>query len=407
MTAKVHKSPWKMRPIVCCAGTFMNCWSQWLDYHLQELKPHVPTFLKDGQQVLDELRSINLPAGALLATADAQSMYNNIDTDHAIQVIDWWLDDLNQQNKLPLTFPLDAVKAAYRIIMKNNIFEWGDLCFLQLLGTAMGTSAAVMWATLYNAYHEVHTLIPRHGQHLVYFKRFIDDIFCVWKGNTTTDWEAFCADINNFGILKWDIEEPSTSVDFLDLTLTIEGSRIVSKTFQKAMNLYLYIPPASAHPEGCIKGTVYGLINRYYAQNTYRKDYLDVVVKLYRRLLARGWDRVFIRQLILEATSRVEGRANTTTSTTRSERERDANERALRLHIQFHPNDISRREYRSLYEHHLGELLREELDVECPTVAYSRQRNIGDYVTQAKLHQAPGKSASTIMGEFRQGLEPS
>ena len=24
MTAKVHKTPWKMRPIVCCAGTWMN-----------------------------------------------------------------------------------------------------------------------------------------------------------------------------------------------------------------------------------------------------------------------------------------------------------------------------------------------------------------------------------------------
>ncbi len=24
MTMKVHKTPWKMRPIVCCSGTFMN-----------------------------------------------------------------------------------------------------------------------------------------------------------------------------------------------------------------------------------------------------------------------------------------------------------------------------------------------------------------------------------------------
>ena len=24
MSAKVHKSPWKLRPIVCCAGTVLN-----------------------------------------------------------------------------------------------------------------------------------------------------------------------------------------------------------------------------------------------------------------------------------------------------------------------------------------------------------------------------------------------
>ena len=99
---------------------------------------------------------------------------------------------------------------------------------------------------------------------MLYFKRFIDDMFAIWIGNTTTDWDEFCADVNNFGILTWDIENnpPATSVDFLDLTLTLEGNRIVSKTFQKKMNLYLYLPAASAHPEGCIKGTVFGLVRR-------------------------------------------------------------------------------------------------------------------------------------------------
>jgi len=34
-----------------------------------------------------------------------------------------------------------------KVIMRNNMFEWGDLFFLQLLGMAMGTSSAIMWAT--------------------------------------------------------------------------------------------------------------------------------------------------------------------------------------------------------------------------------------------------------------------
>mmetsp|Transcript_18789 Transcript_18789/g.39385 ORF Transcript_18789/g.39385 Transcript_18789/m.39385 type:complete len:170 (+) Transcript_18789:1884-2393(+) len=35
MSLKAHKNPWKMQPIVCCAGTFINCLSKWLDYWLQ------------------------------------------------------------------------------------------------------------------------------------------------------------------------------------------------------------------------------------------------------------------------------------------------------------------------------------------------------------------------------------
>ena len=180
-----------MRPIVCCAGTFMNDWSKWLDYQLQQLKPLVPTYLRDSQQVLGDMRDLQLPPNAYLVTADANAMYNNIDTNHAIEVISWWLDDLAVKGKLPKNFPLEAVKVAMKIIMKHNVFEYGDLCFLQLLGTAMGTSAAVMWATLCYAYHEVHTILPNHGAFLLYFKRFIDDIYAIWIGNTTTQWKAF------------------------------------------------------------------------------------------------------------------------------------------------------------------------------------------------------------------------
>ena len=47
-------------------------------------------------------------------------------------------------------------------------------------------------------------------------------------------------------------------------------------------------------------------------------------------------------------------------------------------------------------------LLRTEGRVGRTIVAYSRPKNIGDFVTKTKLHQAPGKNASTILGEFRQ-----
>ena len=56
-----------------------------------------------------------------------------------------------------------------QIIVKNNLFEFGNLFFLQLLDTVMGTSAAVMWVTIYFAYHEVHTILPKYGHLLLYF----------------------------------------------------------------------------------------------------------------------------------------------------------------------------------------------------------------------------------------------
>lgn len=296
--------------------------------------------------------------------------------------------------------------------MKNNIFEFGDCYFLQLLGTAMGTSAAVMWATIYFAYHEVHTLIPNHGHNLFYFKRFIDDMFGIWTGNTTTDWSTFCDDVNNFGILTWDIEEQqlTSSVDFLDLTLSIKENKIVSRTFQKKMNLYLYIPPMSAHPSGCIKGTIYGLVRRYHAHNTYRKDFVLFVSLLYRRLIARGWEREAMRKLILEACRYVQQKANATNADNANqpagEPTNNDDENRLFIHLKYHPDDIPRQRVQQLYQQHCGEILRRECKIERPTIAYSRPKNLGDLLTKAKYYQAPGKSTSIILGEFRDGLNP-
>ena len=93
--------------------------------------------------------------------------------------------------------------------------------------------------------------------------------------------------INNFGVLKWDIEDitPSRSTNFVDTTLTIVNGNFLSRTYQKAMNLHLYIPPSSKHPPSRIKGTIYSLVQRYFKQNTHQEDFAYFVGLLYYRLL--------------------------------------------------------------------------------------------------------------------------
>ena len=279
MTIKVHKKPPKMRPIVCCAGTRLNYLSKWLDYQFQRLKPFIPSYIRDSHELLAKLKALGrLPRGTKVFTADAVSMYTNIDTEHAIQVISAWLDSLSE---LPLDFPVNAVKDAMKIVMRNNIFEWGDTYFRQLLGTAMGTSAACMWATAYYGVHESESLLPTHSTHLVLYVRFIDDIFGIWNGSDEA-WEAFKGDINNFGILTWEICEPSSSANFLDLTISIEqDGSLTTKTYQKAMNLYQYIPPQSAHTPGMTKGVIYSLMKNYHLQNSKQSDYLTMATLLF------------------------------------------------------------------------------------------------------------------------------
>ena len=149
MSLKIHKTPWKLRPIVCSAGTFINNLSCWLDYQLQKLKHLLPTYIKDSGQLLDVLKLLGvLPPNAKLFIADANSMYTNICTIHALNVITTWLEEMESQEQLPHGFPTKDVIEAMGLVMNNNVFVFGDLYFLQLVGTAMGTSSACMWATL-------------------------------------------------------------------------------------------------------------------------------------------------------------------------------------------------------------------------------------------------------------------
>jgi hypothetical protein len=78
----------------------------------------------------------------------------------------------------------------------------------------------------------------------------------------------------------------------------------------------------------------------------------------------------------------------------------------LFIHLVYHPDDIPRQHIQKLYGEHCSELLRSVIGIQRPTIAYKRPKNVGDFITHAKLHEAPGRTASIIMGEFSAGLAP-
>ena len=403
MTPKVHKNPWKMRPIVCCCGTLLNYLSRWLDYWFQKLRPLIPSYIKDSSQLLSRLRDLQqngrLPPNIWVFTADAKSMYTNIDTAHALEVIGTWLNNLNSEGQLPSGFPLAAVKEAMTLVMQNNIFEYGDLYFLQLLGTAMGTSAACMWATIYFSVHENNTLLPRYSNNLLLYCRFIDDIFGIWVGNKNgLAWAQFRDDCNNFGQLKWVFSEPSKTVDFLDLTLYVEDGYVLTKTFQKTMNLYHYICPSSNHPPEMIKGIIYSLLRTYKLQNTKEEDYLEVACLLHKRHAARGWGRQHLKRLILDADFKLRQQppplppAITPAPPDPLLLQNQSADRVF-MHIEYGRNDLPRKVVRAIFDLTCKKMC-EKIGIHYFTIAYSRPKNIKDLVSKSKLHMAPGKEAS-------------
>ena len=107
-----------------------------------------------------QLLELRLPANAGLFTADAVSMYTNIPTHTALNLIGKYLTQYQlQKNK---ECPQDAVRAGLRLIMTMYIFTFGDLTLKQLNGTAMGTPPAPPYATIYYEIHE-EKFFPHHS----------------------------------------------------------------------------------------------------------------------------------------------------------------------------------------------------------------------------------------------------
>jgi hypothetical protein len=88
ITAKVHKSPWKTRPIISVCGSLLDGLGRLVDKILQPYFRTIPSAIRNSISLKDMLMDLHqTPPTARFFTADAVSMYTNIDTNHALAVI--------------------------------------------------------------------------------------------------------------------------------------------------------------------------------------------------------------------------------------------------------------------------------------------------------------------------------
>ena len=277
--------------------------------------------------------------------------------------------------------------------MTSNVFQFDDTYWLQTCGTSMGTSCACSYATLYWAYIERKYIIPKWKNQLYFLRRFTDDKFGIWIG-TKEEFGSFIQDINSYSQLKWTSDGLQKEVNFLDLTISINNHhQIVTKTYQKPTNLHLYIPPTSAHPPSVLKSLIYGNLYRYWKQNTYIADFVDIAKQFASRLVNRGYKIDDIKHIFLSAAKKLDkiiekrNTGNTSTNT-------------LYLHWRYHPRDISKAKLRLLY----NETLKDCSGFNNLIICYSRPRNLRDSLMQTKLNEPDGMRISNLLQKKENGI---
>ena len=130
----------------------------------------------------------------------------------------------------------------------------------------MGTPLAPPLANLIMEVLERRAFQTLRVQPFVY-RRFIDDAFGVFIGNTI-DRALFEAAMNNMAPwlrLTWTW---GLAVDFLDLHVFLQrqqdlGFKLFYRTHQKIQNTYMYIPPTSFHAPAVFRGWIPAELRRY------------------------------------------------------------------------------------------------------------------------------------------------
>ena len=386
----------KSRLIVTCPGSLLHPLGIWIDRKLQVIAKQQESYFRNSFELRQQLCSTTYPTNATLFTADAVSMYTNIPTNTAIMLIAKHIrksvtEERPKQN--------DALIAALKLVMLNNIFCFGDMTFKQLNGTAMGTPPAPPYATIYYGIHEKNFL-PKHNKHVIFYKRFIDNVFGIWipHPNPQTDaqlWDEFKQSMNAFPGLTWEFEDPSDKVNFMDLTITIKNGHISTSLFEKPLNLHLYIPPHSAHPPGLLPGIVHSRLFRIF---TLCSDHDDRVLRtrvFFKRLQARGYKSDQIKSLFYKAITRAEQYSGPTNSTRNDHT-------SVIFHLPFHPNDppsykiqqawrdnIASPRYHMPLPNMRNPKTREKCNIERMIIAYRRPMNIGNLLSHRNLNTNP------------------
>ena len=260
-------------------------------------------------------------------------------------------------------------------------------------GTAMGTPPAPPYATLYYAIHEEAFLTEFQGP-LFYYRRFIDDIFGIWRMvDATTDsatWDSFKLRLNEFG-LKWEVMDRKTSVDFMDMTITIDNNCITTTLYEKSMNLYLYIPPHSSHPPGVLLGLIYGNIFRIHNLCSNPTEKQRLIAAFFQRLVVRGYKPTQILPLFQKAAETVHKKRLVTNELDR---------KSVFFHLPYHPDNPNSRDIRQLWTTHLlkpkyKQTLQHLAGVERLIVAYRRPQNLGNLLSARILQTHNGPSVSS------------
>ena len=253
ISPKIHKKKYGNRPIISYINHFTNNLCVFLDFFIKPYVKQTESFIQDSQNFIQKTKNIKIDENSIIAVADFESLYSNIDHNDLLEkTTDFFIDKLDSEH-----MRIEGFYSILKMILDNNFFKYKNKYFRQKKGIAMGSKCGPSVANLYVYIYERKWLFIHKP---IFYHRFIDDLgMCV---KSADDLEKLK---NSFGNLKLNIET-GECLPFLDLTISRDKitSFLKYSLYIKPTNTFQYLQINSNHPKYIFKN-LYSL----YTSSTY------------------------------------------------------------------------------------------------------------------------------------------
>ncbi|CAJ0929694.1 unnamed protein product [Ranitomeya imitator] len=247
---KIHKHPTRPpgRPIVASTNSLLSPIAQTIEKILTPLLIHITSFIKDTSDFLMGLRSMGtIPGGCYLVTMDVNNLYTSIDHTKGLNAVHWFLNTYTDFSSMQKEFCLTMLD----LVLSKNFFMFADQFFIQKVGTVIGSNVAPPYANIFMAFFEENFVYTHHLyiQHSVCWKRFIDDVFLIWKGDELS-LTQFLLDMNSMvPNLTFTMVKDQHKVSFLDtLVIMKEDGTLDIDLYVKSTDRNSLLEFSSCHP---------------------------------------------------------------------------------------------------------------------------------------------------------------
>ena len=245
---KIHKNPWKGRPICPGYNLPQNAASKVLSKVVRPFLNNVPWIIQGSKDFVRKLKDVKIPANkkVWIVCADMVAFYPSIPIPEALAALEWFTEQVLITGDLePGQFNTPAqaqqkcnyYKRLFAIALKEPVMTYMHKMFVQHKGLPMGAAGSPDVANMYGYFHERFWIVRfQQSENLLFYGRFLDDIFTLVAAKTADEARTRVSFIKLGSVqLLW--EEPALTVNFLDLTVTIQENGVIHhQPFVKSMS---------------------------------------------------------------------------------------------------------------------------------------------------------------------------